>query len=178
MFPNNITIHQITTKQPGAVWTPGDMGPRGSCPPCRVRNPIFIVFLFFLLNSSILQDQPTKDQYWHFNRLRSWSQQHQFIISFLSLKKQQELEVSSLEKDLHMQNAATILLRNSRAEPIAPILKSLHWLIKRIDFKVLLLVFKSLSSRRPKYTLDMCFIGPSDLSRKSTSRILSQVQTL
>uniref|UniRef100_A0A3B1J4V1 Reverse transcriptase domain-containing protein n=1 Tax=Astyanax mexicanus TaxID=7994 RepID=A0A3B1J4V1_ASTMX len=58
----------------------------------------------------------------------------------------------------HIQNAAArILTRTKRTEHITPVLKSLHWLpvIYRIDFKVLLIVYKSLNSSCPEYITDL-----------------------
>ncbi len=57
-----------------------------------------------------------------------------------------------------IQNAATrIQTRTRKSEYITPVLRSLHWLpVKfRIDFKVLLLVYKSLNGLGPKYMADM-----------------------
>ncbi len=57
-----------------------------------------------------------------------------------------------------IQNAAArILTRTRKSEHITPVLRSLHWLSVtfRIDFKVLLLVYKSLNGLRPKYIADM-----------------------
>ncbi len=57
-----------------------------------------------------------------------------------------------------IQNAAArILTRTRRSEHITPVLRSLHWLpvTFRIDFKVLLLVYKSLNGLGPKYMADM-----------------------
>ncbi len=57
-----------------------------------------------------------------------------------------------------IQNAATrILTRTRKSEHITPVLRSLHWLpvTFRIDFKVLLLVNKSLNGLGPKYIADM-----------------------
>uniref|UniRef100_A0A672PSU0 AIG1-type G domain-containing protein n=1 Tax=Sinocyclocheilus grahami TaxID=75366 RepID=A0A672PSU0_SINGR len=57
-----------------------------------------------------------------------------------------------------IQNAAAgILTRTRKSEHITPVLRSLHWLpvIFRIDFKVLLLVYKSLNGLGPKYIADM-----------------------
>ncbi len=53
--------------------------------------------------------------------------------------------------------AARILTRTRQSEHITPVLKSLHWLpvTFRIDFKVLLLVYKSLNGLGPKYIADM-----------------------
>ena len=53
-----------------------------------------------------------------------------------------------------IQNAAArVLSRTKRTEHITPVLKSLHWLpvSYRIDFKVLLLVYKSLNGLGPEY---------------------------
>ncbi len=57
-----------------------------------------------------------------------------------------------------IQNAAArILTRTIKSEHITPVLRSLHWLpvTFRIDFKVLLLVYKSLNGLGPKYMADM-----------------------
>ncbi len=57
-----------------------------------------------------------------------------------------------------IQNAATrILTRTRKSEHITPVLRSLHWLpvTFRIDFKVLLLIYKSLNGLGPKYNADM-----------------------
>ncbi len=57
-----------------------------------------------------------------------------------------------------IQNAAArILTRTRKSEHITPVLRSLHWLpvTFRIDFKVLLLVYKSLNDIGPKYMADM-----------------------
>lgn len=57
-----------------------------------------------------------------------------------------------------IQNAAArVLTRTKRSEHITPVLKSLHWLPVRyrIDFKVLLLVYKSCNGLGPEYMNDM-----------------------
>ena len=57
-----------------------------------------------------------------------------------------------------IQNAAArILSRTRKYEHITPVLRSLHWLpVKfRIDFKVLLLVYKSFNGLGPQYIADM-----------------------
>ncbi len=57
-----------------------------------------------------------------------------------------------------IQNAAArILTRTRKSEHLTPVLRSLHWLpvTFRIDFKVLLLVYKSLNGQQPKYIADM-----------------------
>ena len=57
-----------------------------------------------------------------------------------------------------IQNAAARVLTNTRKmDHITPVLKSLHWLPvgKRIDFKILLLVYKSLNGLGPKYISEL-----------------------
>ncbi len=54
-------------------------------------------------------------------------------------------------------SSSRILTRTRKSEYITPVLRSLHWLpvTFRIDFKVLLLVYKSLNGLGPKYIADM-----------------------
>ena len=57
-----------------------------------------------------------------------------------------------------MQNSVARLLTGTRKrEHISPILRSLHWLPipERIDFKLLLLTFKSLNDVAPPYMEDL-----------------------
>ncbi len=67
---------------------------------------------------------------------------------------------------LIQNTAARILTRTRTSEHITPVLRSLHWppvlrslhwlpVTFRIDFKVLLLVYKSLNGLGPKYMADM-----------------------
>ncbi len=58
---------------------------------------------------------------------------------------------------LIQNSAARILTRTRKPEHITPVLRSLHWLpvTFRIDFKVLLLLYKSLNGLGPKYIEDM-----------------------
>ncbi len=63
-----------------------------------------------------------------------------------------------------IQNAAArILTRTRKYEHITQVLRSLHWLpvTFRIDFKVLLLVYKSLNGQGPKYIADMTEYKPN-----------------
>ncbi len=75
-----------------------------------------------------------------------------------------------------IQNAAArILTRTRKYEHITPVLRSLHWLpvTFRIDFKVLLLVYKSLNGLGPKYIADMLTeYKPYRLLRSSQLEIL------
>uniref|UniRef100_A0A8C2KTL5 Reverse transcriptase domain-containing protein n=1 Tax=Cyprinus carpio TaxID=7962 RepID=A0A8C2KTL5_CYPCA len=57
-----------------------------------------------------------------------------------------------------IQNAAArILTKTRKSEHVTPVLRSLHWLpvTFRIDFRVLLLIYKSLYVLGPKYIADM-----------------------
>ncbi len=64
---------------------------------------------------------------------------------------------TSRQLQLIQNAAARILTWTRKSEHITPVLRSLHWLpvTFRIDFKVLLLVYKSLNGLGPKYMADM-----------------------
>ncbi len=68
-----------------------------------------------------------------------------------------ELKKTIRQLQLIQNAAARILTRTRKSEHITPVLRSLHWLpvTFRIDFKVLLLVYKSLNGLGPKYMSDM-----------------------
>ena len=75
-----------------------------------------------------------------------------------------------------IQNAAArVWTRTKRYEHITPVLKSLHWLLvsHRIDFKSLLMVYKSQNGLGPKYICDMitstlnCFVHEMYYTNKS-----------
>ena len=68
------------------------------------------------------------------------------------------LPASTLKPLARVQNcAARVVFRARKSEHITPILKELHWLPVdyRIQFKVLLLTFKSLYGSAPKYLCDL-----------------------
>ncbi len=74
-----------------------------------------------------------------------------------------------------IQNAAArVLTKTKRCEHITPILASLHWLpVKhRIDFKILLTVFKALNGAAPSYISDMLTEYTPDRSPRSSSKNL------
>ena len=74
-----------------------------------------------------------------------------------------------------IQNAAARGLTKTRKfDHITPILRSLHWLpvSYRIDFKALLLVFKSLNGMGPTYLLDMFQLYAPNRSLRSTEKNL------
>ena len=67
-----------------------------------------------------------------------------------------------IAKIQRVQNAAARIVSNcARTDHITPILKSLHWLpiTKRIDFKILVLVYKCLHSMAPSYLKDLLQIA-------------------
>ena len=68
------------------------------------------------------------------------------------------LQQSQINRLQHVQNAAARLLTaTSRYEHVTPVLRSLHWLpvSARIDFKILLLVFKVLNGLGPLYLSEL-----------------------
>ncbi|KAL2088560.1 hypothetical protein ACEWY4_015459 [Coilia grayii] len=74
-----------------------------------------------------------------------------------------------------IQNAAArVLTRTKRSDHITPVLMSLHWLpvSYRIDFKALLLVFKSLNGMGPNYLFDMFQLYALTRSLRSLQKIL------
>ncbi len=75
------------------------------------------------------------------------------------------------------QTPARVLNRTRKYKHIFPALASLHWLpvLFRIDFKILLLVFKSLNGPAPSYIADL--LTPYTLPRtlRSTDQLLLSV---
>ncbi len=77
-----------------------------------------------------------------------------------------------------IQNAAARLLtRTKKRDHITPILAGLHWLPVsfRIDFKILLLVFKALKSQASVYICDLLIPYEPDHCLRSSSRALLMV---
>ena len=77
---------------------------------------------------------------------------------------------SVTDKLQHLQNiAARVITRTRKFEHITPVLKSLHWLpvLERIEFKILLLVYKALHGLAPTYLSDL--ILPYQSSRRLRS---------
>ena len=84
------------------------------------------------------------------------------------LKKQFHLQ-------LHQNTAALVLMKTRQRTHITPVSKLLHWLpIRlRIDFKILLLFFKSLNGLAPSYLSDMLHRhAPSRFLRSSAAGLL------
>ena len=76
---------------------------------------------------------------------------------------------------LIQNSAARLLTRTKKREHITPVLAALHWLpvTSRIDFKVLLLVYKALNEQGPEYIANslVTYLPPRTL-RSSTAGLL------
>ncbi len=80
-----------------------------------------------------------------------------------------------LQKVQYVQNSAARLLSGTRKyDHITPILKSLHWLPVecRIDFKILLLTYKGLHGKAPKYLSDLLVFREARKSRSTDLNLL------
>ncbi|KAF7649266.1 hypothetical protein LDENG_00144190, partial [Lucifuga dentata] len=74
-----------------------------------------------------------------------------------------------------IQNAAAqVLTQSRRSDHITPVLAALHWLPVsfRIDFKILLLVFKALHNQAAAYICDLLTFYKPDGSLRSSDRNL------
>ena len=108
---------------------------------------------------------------------------HAFITSRLDYCNSILYGVNSylLDKLQHVQNAAARLITRTRKyDHITPVLRNLHWLPirKRIDFKILLLVFKALQQKAPKYIQDLIsWYKPSKNLRSSNDMRLETMKS-
>ncbi len=85
---------------------------------------------------------------------------------------------SSLNHLQLVQNAAARLLTNTRKrEHITPILYLLHWLPVsfRVDFKMILFVFKALNGIAPLYVTEMLAFRQPNRVLRSTNQLLLEV---
>ena len=86
------------------------------------------------------------------------------------------LPKKSTDKLQLVQNAAARILTKTRMrEHITPVLASLHWLpvVFRIDFKILLLVYKARNGLAPSYLSDCLFkYEPNRILRSSSAELL------
>lgn len=84
---------------------------------------------------------------------------------------------SSLRQLQLVQNAASsVLINTKKVEHITPVLRSLHWLpvCQRIDFKILLVVYKALNGLEPKYISNLfVYYETSRPLRASATGLLS-----
>ena len=77
-----------------------------------------------------------------------------------------------------VQNAtARLLTGTKKREHITPVLSSLHWLPVRfrIDFKILLFVFKSLNGLAPDYLSDLIRVHQPSRALRSGSQMVLEV---
>ena len=68
------------------------------------------------------------------------------------------LPMKSIHRLLLVQNAAArVVKRTPKREHMTPVLRDMHWLpiIKRVQFKILLIVLKSLHCEAPSYLCDL-----------------------
>lgn len=92
---------------------------------------------------------------------------HSFLVGWIiAMSYLQALTKKSIRQLQLIRNTAARVLTNTRKlDHITPVIKSLHWLpvSQRIDFKILLLVYKALNGLGPKYMLDL--LVPYEASR-------------
>lgn len=84
---------------------------------------------------------------------------------------------SSLSRPQLVQNAAAQFLTNtSTPQHIAPVLSSLHWLpvAFRIDFKILVFVFKALNGLGPPYLSDLLSVRNQNRALRSANQVCSK----
>ena len=85
------------------------------------------------------------------------------------------LDQSLLHRLQLVQNAAARLLTGKRKfDHISPVLASLHWLpvAFRIDFKILLLVFKGLNGLAPQYLTELLDLYVPARTLRSSGQVL------
>ncbi len=84
---------------------------------------------------------------------------------------------SSIARLQLVQNAAARFLKGQRKfDHVTPILKSLHWLPvhHRIEFNILLFVFKSINNLAPSYLSDLLYpYNPTGNLRSGDQRLVS-----
>ena len=91
-----------------------------------------------------------------------------------------DLIAPCLRHNMVQNSAARLLTGTRRREHITPVLAQLHWLpVKyRIDFKILLFVFKALNGLAPQYISDLVSAPPTVRTlRSSSQRLLAIPQT-
>ncbi len=102
---------------------------------------------------------------------------HAFITSKLDYCNSLYIGISqtALSRLQLVQNAAARLLtRSHKRDHITPVLQSLHWLPVRfrVDFKILLIVYKSLNGMAPSYISDLLIEHNVNRSLRSSNQRL------
>ena len=80
------------------------------------------------------------------------------------------LPKEKLKKLQKVQNAAARMVsRTPKHDHITPVLKSLHWLpiSERIEYKILLLTYKSLTGKAPAYLQQLLKVSHQDINVRS-----------
>ena len=90
------------------------------------------------------------------------------------------LPFAQISKLQRIQNsAAKLVTRSSPRQHITPVLRSLHWLpvSKRIEFKLLLLTYKSLHQSAPHYLQELLYpyVPHRTLRSSSTSQLVPYI---
>ena len=83
---------------------------------------------------------------------------------------------------LHLiqNNTARLILRQKKNDHITPALVKLHWLPipERIEYKILLLVYKALNNKGPKYLAEMLVKHqPPRALRSANQNLLTELKT-
>ncbi len=154
---------------------------RGQTTKNQVRNLVVILETDLSFSSHV--KAVTKSAYYHLKniaRIRCFVSSHdleKLVHAFITSRVDYcnglltGLPKKTIRQLQFIQNtAARILTRTRKYEHITPVLRSLHWLpvTVRIDFKVLLLVYKSLNGRG----VSLCWkvVGTKDQMKKHYSR--------
>ena len=95
---------------------------------------------------------------------------------FYGLPLQQTQRLQSLQN-----SSARLLTFTRKTAHITPVLKSLHWLpvLKRIQFKILMLVHRAIHNMSPEYIIDSILeYNPPRTLRSSSSQLLQVPRTV
>ena len=87
------------------------------------------------------------------------------------------LSISYKDCNMYKNTAARVVCQMSKFQHITPVLQELHWLPiqYRIIFKILLLVYKSLSGASPSYLAQLLhYLSPTRSSRSVSNELLMQ----
>ena len=156
-------------------------------PKCQVKNLGVIIDSDLNFDSHIKSIR--KSAFYHLKniaRIRDFMSKHdleKLIHAFISSRLDycnslfSGLPKKALKQLQLIQNsAARVLTRTRKSDHITPVLKSLHWLpvCQRIDFKILLLVYKSLNGLAPIYISELLpHYEPSRPLRSSGTGLLA-----